>query len=82
MNAEKSLILDDYYLLTDLCSNDLEVVANLIEFVSTPKSRTVSDLEALKLNRYYKPIEIILDTLTPQTIRNLAKLHSNTKGAL
>lgn len=79
MDAKQSLILDDFYLLSDFCNNDLEVVANLIEFVSKEKSKTRSDLEALKINKYAMQIEIILDTLTPQTIRNLAKLHTNQR---
>lgn len=53
----------DFYCLCDLCEDDLELVAGVIQSVMKPKhklSRIKTSIDNLQLNSYTKPIEHLL----------------------
>lgn len=75
MNLEHRTDIQDFYDLSTLCDDDLEVVAKLIHFLHyTPTKKLLNDLEQLKLQKYESDIVFLMDNFKVKTLKNLSEV--------
>lgn len=83
MNLEHRTDIQDFYDLSTLCDDDLEVVAKLIHFLHyTPTKKLLNDLEQLKLQKYESDINFLMDNFKVKTLKNLSEVVQIRKGRL
>lgn len=74
--------VNDYFLLSELCNDDIIFVSKLINLFDSPiNKQTIKSLENLKISRYEKTITMILDSLQLNTIANLQQAFNNNADA-
>ncbi|MDY0292779.1 MAG: hypothetical protein RBR02_10655 [Desulfuromonadaceae bacterium] len=83
MNLEHRTDIQDFYDLSTLCDDDLEVVAKLIHFLHyTPTKKLLNDLEQLKLRKYESDINFLMDNFKVKTLKNICEVVQIRKGRL
>lgn len=75
--------INDFYDLSNCCNDDIEIVALLLLLLDLkPTQKMINELLGNKLKNHSENIELILDTLTIRTIRNIIKVRELKKEQL
>lgn len=75
--------INDFYDLSNCCNDDIEIVGVLLLLLDLkPTQKMINELLGNKLKNHSKNIELVLDTLTIRTIRNIIKVRELKKEQL